>query len=349
MHLKFKFLVTFFALVTVMTSCQKEEIKVASVNQSIDQKKSDLPISVLIESAASNSTVSASTQSNDPKGTSNPLAYARSKAKFAALTVALARTGLHNVLKKSEGNYTLFAPSDDAFLAAGLSVDAIARAPKELLTSILLYHVVGLKVPAASVPAGPNAAVPTLNGADIFVTKKDGNVFINGAKVTYADVFAGNGVVHVIDRVLLPPSGNIVKTLIDDPKFSLLVTAVVTASKGSVNVAEVLSGAGPFTVFAPTNDAFAKLGLNEEAIKNSKPDDLLPILGYHVISGRVFSSDLSDGIQPDMLIGGKTTITLTGGAKIQGLGNASPVNIIKTDVVATNGVIHVVDGVILPK
>lgn len=352
MHLKFKFLVAVFALVTVMTSCQKEEIRVPAVDQSIDLKKSDLPIGVLIETASgnSNTTVSAPAQSNDPKGTSNPLAYARSKARFAALTVALARTGLHNVLKKIDGEYTLFAPSDDAFLAAGFTVDAIARAPKDLLTSILLYHVVGAKVPAAGVPSGLGSTpVKTLNGKNIYVNKKGSNVFINAGKVTYADVFAGNGVVHVVDKLLLPPSGNIVETLINDPKFSLLVTAVVTASKGTANVAQLLSAEGPYTVFAPTNEAFLKLGLNEDAIKNSKPDDLLPILGYHVIGASVFSTDLSEGIKPTMFLSGSTTITLAGGPKIQGSGNDNPVNITKTDVVTTNGVIHVVDGVILPK
>ncbi|MFZ9661394.1 MAG: fasciclin domain-containing protein [Chitinophagaceae bacterium] len=349
MYSKFTKLFSIVALVTVMASCQKEQISAPSAQQSIEQKKSNMPISMMIETSDNTLSTASSPQNNEAKGTSNPLAYARSNAKFAALTVALARTGLYSALMKMDKDYTLFAPSDDAFKAAGFTVDAIARAPKEVLTSILLYHVVQAKVPAADVPAGPNAEVKTLNGASIFVTKKDGNVFVNGGKVTYADVFAGNGVVHVINKLLLPPSGNIVKTLIDDPKFSLLVTAVVTASKGTTNVAELLSGNGPFTVFAPTNAAFLKLGLNEEAIKKTDPKILLSILGYHVIGNRIFSSDLSDGIKPTMLIGGTTTITLTGGPKIQGSGNDMPINIIKTDIVATNGVIHVVDGVILPK
>ena len=128
-----------------------------------------------------------------------------------------------------------------------------------------------------------------------------------------------------------------------------MVAAVLRASQGSTNVAGLLSGTGPFTVFAPVNQAFINAGfatIND--IMSASPDALTPILAYHVIGARVFSSDLTNGMMPDMFLGGTTTITLNGGAKIKGAGNASASNIVKTDIVSTNGVIHVIDGVLLP-
>lgn len=274
------------------------------------------------------------------------------QVKFNYLAAALARTGLTKVLATTDGSYTLFAPTNDAFIDAGFAtVQDIMNAPVDVLKPILLYHVLGTEVTSGNVPTGPNAAVNTLNGADAYVTRKqDGSVFINGVAVILADVNAVNGVIHVIDKVLIPPTGNIVQTAIAaNPEFTYLVAAVVRASQGSTNVAGLLSGTGPFTVFAPVNQAFINAGfatIND--IMNASPATLTTILGYHVIGARVFSSDLVNGMTPTMFLGGTTTITLTGGAKIKGNGNPTASNIVKTDIVCTNGVIHVIDGVLLP-
>jgi uncharacterized surface protein with fasciclin (FAS1) repeats len=274
------------------------------------------------------------------------------QVRFNYLAAALARTGLTKELATLDGSYTLFAPTNEAFIDAGFAtVQDIMNAPVEVLTPILLYHVLGAEVTSGNVPAGPNAAVTTLNGADAYVTRKpNGSVFINGVQVILADVNAVNGVIHVIDKVLIPPTGNIVQTAIAaNPEFTYLVAAVLRASQGSVNVAGLLSGAGPFTVFAPTNQAFINAGFPTIAsITNASPAALTPILAYHVIGARVFSSDLSNGMQPAMFAGGTTTITLTGGPKIKGNSNSTASNIVKTDIVCTNGVIHVIDGVLLP-
>lgn len=129
----------------------------------------------------------------------------------------------------------------------------------------------------------------------------------------------------------------------------MLVAAVLRASEGSLDVAAALSSAGPFTVFAPTNQAFRDLGFaTEAAIMAADPETLIPILTYHVIAGRVFSSDLVDDATPTMLSGGTTTINLDGGATIKGTGNTVASRITKTDIVATNGVIHQIDRVLLP-
>lgn len=286
-------------------------------------------------------------------GPSNPLAFARSQARFSILTVALARTGLMNTLMKLDADYTLFAPTDEAFMAAGLSVASVTQLPKDALASILLYHVVAGKIPAAAVPA--SAAVPTLNGKQIYVRKSSAGVFVNLAQVTIADVKASNGIVHVINQVLMPPTKSIVEIAASDSRFSTLVAAAVKASTGSTDVVALLSGPGAFTVFAPTNAGFAAEGVT--SLAGFTPDALTGILGYHVINAPVFSIDLTNGMMPTMFLNGKTTITLTNGPQITGNGNVTnmvkrPSNIStkpgEIDVIATNGIVHVIDRVLLP-
>ena len=166
------------------------------------------------------------------------------------------------------------------------------NASVEVLTPILLYHVLGAEVTSVNVPEGPNADVQTLNGANVYVTRKpNGNVFVNGPPVILADVNAVNGVIHVIDRVLIPPTGNFVQTAIAaNPEFTYLVAAVLRASQGSTYVAGLLSSSGPFTVFAPVNQAFINAGFATiNNLLSADPATLTTILGYHVIGERVFS------------------------------------------------------------
>lgn len=324
----------------IATGCQKQNNVVDDANKFENES-----IAAIIQNPNTSFTVKGGTGSG-----LQGRASAGRQVKFTYLSAALARTGLTSTLSTLSSSYTLFAPTDDAFKAAGfMTIQDVMKAPKEVLTPILLYHVIGAKVMAAQVPAGPNAAVTTLNGADAYVTSNSNGVFINGTPVIVADVKAANGVIHVIDNILMPPVGNIVATAVANPNFSYLVAAVLRASQGSTNVAALLSGDGPLTVFAPTNQAFINAGFATIAdITAASPDALTPILAYHVVEGRVFSSDLTNNMSVPMYAGGNTTITLTGGPKIKGNGNAMAHNIIKTDVVTTNGVIHVIDGVLLP-
>ncbi|HLO37521.1 MAG TPA: fasciclin domain-containing protein [Lacibacter sp.] len=324
----------------IATGCQKQNDAINDVNKFENES-----IASIIQNPNTSFTVKGGTGS----GVSSRASAGR-QVKFTYLAVALARTGLTSTLSTLSSNYTLFAPTDDAFRAAGFNtIQDVVKAPKEVLTPILLYHVLGAKVLAAQVPAGPNAAVETLNGADAYVTSNSNGVFINGNPVIVADVKAANGVIHVIDNILMPPVGNIVATAVANPNFTYLVAAVLRASQGSTNVAALLSGDGPLTVFAPVNQAFINAGFATIAdITAADPNALTPILAYHVVVGRVFSSDLTNNMSVPMFAGGNTTITLTGGPKIKGNGNAMAANIIKTDIVTTNGVIHVIDGVLLP-
>jgi len=267
---------------------------------------------------------------------------------FTTLKTAVIKAGLATTLSGT-GPFTVFAPDNDAFNASGISADAIGNLPDSVVKKIILYHTIIAKIPASRVPAGPNAAVLAASGDSVYVTSNSNGVFVNGIKVKQADVMASNGLVHVLSSVLMPPPGNIVQIAQADTTFSYLVAAVLRASTGSTNVAAVLSGKAPFTVFAPTNNAFRAAGFaTVNDINAADPNALTTILTYHVLSGRVFSSDLTEGAKPVTVNGNKLSISLSGGATVKGNSNAVAAKIKPANIVATNGVIHVIDAVLLP-
>ncbi len=275
-------------------------------------------------------------------------------ASFTTLEAAVVKAGLQTTLSGT-GPFTVFAPDDAAFTASGITSTVLNSLTPAQVSSILLYHTLGAKVTAADVPAGPNAKVTTASGDSVFVTKNANGVFINGIKVNTADVAADNGVIHVIGRVLNPPVGNIVETAVASGLDSLVkaVTRATTAPGGDPTLAGTLSTAR-LTVFAPTNAAFTQLlgALSLTDINQIPVGTLLAVLRYHVVGGRAFSSDLTNGSLP-MLAGGNTTTNLTngtgGGPSIQGNGNGgNRSNITATNIVCRNGVVHLIDRFLLP-
>ena len=256
---------------------------------------------------------------------------------FKTLVAALVHEKLVSTVAKEE--LTIFAPSDEAFATLGLNESNIGAVPN--LKEILLYHAVAGKVYSTMLTS---KFVPTVNGAAVKIDVSSG-VMVNDASVVKADIKAINGVIHIIDKVLLPPSKNLVEiALANAPEFSILVAAVQKAK-----LVETLSTGGPFTAFAPTNAAFAALltelnvssldALSEEAVKN--------VLLYHVVSGRVFSSDLQTG--PVNTLNGTFNVNLSN-LKITDA-NMREAGLVPSllNIQAKNGVIHVIDRVILPK
>ena len=260
----------------------------------------------------------------------------RKRPRFRTLSKALAITGLVPVIVKNR--VTIFAPTDAAFKNLGITPKNVREV--ENLKEILLYHVVKGRVFSNDLVEG---FVPTVNGAAVEVSLQ-GGVFINQAEVTLPDLKFRRGVIHVIDEVLLPPTQNIVEIAIDNPDFSILVEAVVKA-----DLAGVLSGEGPFTVFAPTNDAFVELLgiLGASSLDDIPVDVLTDVLLYHVVAGRVFSSDLSSG--PVTTLGGEFVVDLSS-LTIDDSGSDQNANLIVEllNIQGTNGVIHVIDKVLLP-
>jgi uncharacterized surface protein with fasciclin (FAS1) repeats len=277
-----------------------------------------------------------------------------SGSNFTTLESAVLKANLQTTLSGA-GPFTVFAPDDAAFAASGITPAALNTLTAAQVQNILLYHTIGAKITAADVPAGPNAKVITANGDSLFVTKNSTGVYINGIKVNTADVSADNGVIHTIGKVLIPAAGNIVETAVAGGLDSLVkaVTRATTAPGGDPTLATTLSNA-KLTVFAPTNAAFTQL---LSALSLSKIDDipvatLLAVLRYHVVGGRAFSSDLSNS-NLAMLAGGNTVINLTngttGGPTITGNGNGgNRSNITATNIVCRNGVVHLIDRVLIP-
>lgn len=267
---------------------------------------------------------------------------------FSLLATAAARANVAVTLAGSK-DITVFAPDNDAFAASGITEATINSLPEETLKNILLFHVLPSRTPSVKLPAGPNSPLTAVNGGTLYITSNSSGAFVNGVRVKTPDVIALNGIVHVVSKVLLPPVGNIVETAVQNPELSYLVAAVTRADASGTSISGALSAAGPLTVFAPTNQAFIAAGFPTiDSIQKANPATLRDILLYHVISGRVFSSELTEGARPATALGDTVTITLSGGAKVKGDGNASASSVVASDVLATNGVVHVIDQVLLP-
>ena len=250
---------------------------------------------------------------------------------------------------KGAGPFTVFAPTNAAFAALltelGLS-KAQLLADKALLKTVLTYHVLPTKVERAQVPRGK--AVSTVQGSILKVEASGTDLTITdgrnrSARILATDIQAKNGVIHTINRVILPANKNIVETAQALPQFSVLVEAVLAA-----NLQGTLSGAGPFTVFAPTNDAFtallAELNISKAALL-ADTALLTKVLTYHVLAGRVLKADVPVNTPITTVQGGTISVSSTFVLADQRGRNS---NITATDVLTSNGVIHVIDKVILP-
>jgi transforming growth factor-beta-induced protein len=268
-----------------------------------------------------------------------------SAGNFETLVAAVSAAGLVETLQ-GEGPFTVFAPTDEAFAALPEgTLEALLADPQGQLTQILLYHVVPGKVMSTDLSDGMTAE--TVQGSPVTFSIKDGVVKVNDATVIAADIEASNGVIHVIDAVILPPSeeaaeeapGNIAEVAAAAGNFETLLAAVEAAG-----LVDALTSEGPFTVFAPTDEAFA--ALPEGTIESLLADPegaLTQILLYHVVSGKVMSTDLSDGMTAETLQGSPVTFSIK-----DGVVKVNDATVIAADIEASNGVIHVIDAVILP-
>ena len=260
---------------------------------------------------------------------------------FSVLEAAVVKAGLTGAL--SGGTLTVFAPDNSAFAAAGITETTINSLPAPALDSILKYHVLGSKVMASGVPASDT--VKTLLGINVYASNNANGVFVNGIKVKEADVQASNGVIHVIEKVLTPPTKTIAQIAAGNPDFSLLVAAVVKAG-----LLTAVSSPGKYTVFAPTNAAFNAGGFASVNDINNAPASVVSnVVKYHVLPTAVFAGDLTANAAPATLQPGTVTIGLTPSANVKVTGSANVASgITATNIIATNGVIHVIDRVLLP-
>jgi transforming growth factor-beta-induced protein len=259
---------------------------------------------------------------------------AKANGSFTTLITALTAANLVDTLKGT-GPFTVFAPTDAAFnaLPTGLLNQLLANTTA--LTQVLTYHVVSGKLTAHDVAS--QTSVTSLQGGSLPISTAEGATKIGTATITQTDIICSNGVIHVIDAVLIPYGiMNIVQTA-KYYGFSTLVTAIQT-----VDLVSTMEGAGPFTVFAPTNTAFSALPAGTLDSLLADKAALANVVTYHVVSGKLMAAYVLTQTTLTTLQGSTVAITTTGGAKVNGA------NIIMTDIVCTNGVIHVIDAVLTP-
>ena len=255
---------------------------------------------------------------------------------FSTLNAALVRTNLTGAL--TSGALTVFAPDNAAFINSGIT--DINAVPVTKLDSILKYHVLGQIVGSSVVPVSDT--VKSILGKNIFASRNINGVFVNGVNIDQADILASNGVIHKIHNVLIPPTKTIAEIASGDTSFSFLVAALV-----KLNLVSAVSGPGKYTVFAPTNAAFRAAGITDI---NAVPIATLDaVVKYHVLTTNVFASDLVNNATATTLQGGTITIATTPAAGVKITGSAQPFSTITAvNITATNGVIHVLNRVMLP-
>ena len=259
---------------------------------------------------------------------------------FKTLAAALGAANLVDTLK-GKGPFTVFAPTDAAFakLPKGTVATLLEKKSLPTLTSILTYHVVAGNMPAKMVLK--QAGLVTLNGqrASLAIDKMS-KASIAGAKIVTTDIQCSNGVIHVIDAVMMPTTGNIVDVASKAGTFNTLIAAAKAAG-----LVGTLTSKGPFTVLAPTDAAFAKLpaGTVEMLLKPENKAKLASILTYHVVAGRAFAADVAKATSVKSVQGSAIKITTKNGKVM-----ANNATIVATDINASNGVVHVIDQVILP-
>jgi len=279
---------------------------------------------------------------------------------FSTLIAAAQATGLDAVLADTTSTFTVFAPTDDAFAALPAGTLTALLEDPDSLRQILLYHVVsGAAVNAETAISLAGTSVTTANGADVKVALREGELFINDSKVIITDVQASNGIIHVIDTVLLPPpqaapSGESVADTDNDISTATILDVAREAGFSTLVAAIEATGLDTalghpddiYTVFAPTDAAFAALGQDTINALLEDPDTLKDILLYHVLPGVVISGEQATGLIGIDIQAGNTDIVRLSQRDSGLFINDS--RIVTTDVQAVNGVIHVIDAVLIP-
>lgn len=267
---------------------------------------------------------------------------------FGTLAAALTAGELIETLK-SDGPFTVFAPTDEAFakLPEGTVDNLLKPKNKDQLVAILTYHVVPGKVDASAVSS--LKAAKTVNGAEIAVDASSEGVKINNASVTTADIACSNGIIHVIDTVILPPAKESAQPAHDGKplviegvgSFKTLFAAIEAAGLN-----ETLAKDGPFTVFAPTDEAFAALpeGTVESLLKPENKENLVAILTFHVVAGEVPSRKVVELATAKTVNGADVAIKVS-----EGTVQVNDATVLKTDVPCEVGLIHAIDKVLMPQ
>ncbi|MHC4260906.1 MAG: fasciclin domain-containing protein [Planctomycetota bacterium] len=264
---------------------------------------------------------------------------AAAAGNFATLLQAATAAGIAGALQ-GDGPFTVFAPTDEAFgkLDPALLADLLEPENREVLRTILEFHVVPGAVDSASVVGITETRA--INGQRLAVDVDDSGVHVAGATVTAVDVKASNGIIHVIDRVMIPNTEDVIGTALGDGRFGTLAQALTAGG-----LVEALRGEGPFTVFAPTDEAFAALDpqVLADLLKPENVEQLQAVLKYHVVPGRLSARSAVAAGVAQTLQGDSVRLQIENGQLM-----VEGARVIASDVDATNGVVHVIDAVLVP-
>ena len=270
------------------------------------------------------------------------------------LEAAITKAGMLDAYKQPD--LTVFAPNDSAFHAAGVAdASALGAFTADQLRAMLQYSSLPKAVTASAIPSGTNNAVQTslnVSGTYInaYLTKTNNGIYLNGAKIVQPDIQASNGVMHVINRVVMPPTGDgtLISVVASNPNLSLLRIAAQKVAASDPTLQAALTGSAlAFTIFAPTNTAFQALGYDSTKIAATPAASLSALLSNHILTGRLFANDLpatATALSTKMLMittAGDSTTVKSGGI-------ATAARVTGPNYAASNGVVHVVNKVLLP-
>ena len=303
-----------------------------------------------------------------PGVTDNVVAVAQKEANLSIFLAAVKRTSLDADLALL-GNYSIFAPSDAAFAAAGITAATVSSMPLDLLRAILRNHIVSGRILATDLLPGPNAAYTSVQREILNSSFYGTSSYLNGKKISKFNLIANNGVLHIIDGVLLPPLATLTGTLAANPNLSFLSAAITRAGLATI----LNSSTTQLTIFTPTNAAFMAAGYADIAsINAADPVVLSNILRYHVIpsssltssvltsplnrSGRAFLIDFTNATTLVTVQGTSVTIGVSGAVvTVKGTNNPSPATVTGGDILyfagstsVRPGVLHIIDKVLLP-
>ena len=294
-------------------------------------------IGLMFSSCAKDEVVTFPTFDEFVKGQSNLTMFAK----------AVEKANLQD-FKNGVGPFTWFAPTDAAFNAAGITNDSLNRMTSGAISYLLTYHLINGQYTTENMVAVSSISRTTQMGASLYNGSFNSNYFVNGGKMESVDNKLSNGFMHVIDKFLTPPQlkGNIPSILASTGQHSLFIATLTKAG-----LLTMLSTTSIFTVMAPTDAAMNAAGYTTAFIAATSAAALIPLMRYHYFNSvRLFTNDFAADVTTIATAGGPSTSLLTSsnGTMVKGKGNATPVTITTSDILGTNGVVHIINGVLKP-
>lgn len=265
------------------------------------------------------------------------------RPELSIFQAALKKTRL-DIFTKGGGPFTIWVPTNTAFASIGIAKEAdLNTLDSNLLVQILTYHIQAISRSYNEIPLGPNANMITQGGLTQYASRKiGGTAYINGAAVTESNIQASNGFMHVINRVLIPPFFSTAASLALFPEYKLMLQAITKTA--------TITTTNPLTIFAVPNSVMLNAGFDSAAIANSTGPGLTAltaVIRYHVVNKRIFSPDFIAGPLKTVQAG-NITIATGNTISVKGNGNPSPFQVTNSDLITTTGVIHGINGLLLP-